>query len=208
MVGLWERRSSVVSHVLRRHEAAPRDRARPRCTRRACCSSTSRPSGSIRRRAAQSGSYIERAQGARGHHDLPDHPLHGRSGALRPHRDHRRRADRRRWTRRTRSRRASGTTACGSNRRRRCGDRRARRTLRSRGAVSRGQLCRSTCRDGEEFVPRLFAELGVPILSVNVARPDAGRRVHDLHGQDDPGRGGLGHRTARRLRVHAQAARR
>jgi ABC-2 type transport system ATP-binding protein len=25
--------------------------------------------------------------------------------------------------------------------------------------------------DGEEFVPRLFAELGIPILAVSVARP-------------------------------------
>ncbi len=45
MVGLWERRDSLVEHVLRRHEAAPGDRARAACTRRACCSSTSRPSG-------------------------------------------------------------------------------------------------------------------------------------------------------------------
>ena len=32
--------------------------------------------------------YIQRAQGARGHHDLPHDALHGRGRALRPDRDH------------------------------------------------------------------------------------------------------------------------
>ena len=38
--------------------------------------------------------YIHELAPAGGHHDLPHHPLHGRGGALRPHRDHRRRQDR------------------------------------------------------------------------------------------------------------------
>ena len=55
MVGLWDRREQPRADVLGRHEAPARDRARPACTRRACCSSTSRRSGSIRRRASRSG---------------------------------------------------------------------------------------------------------------------------------------------------------
>jgi ABC-2 type transport system ATP-binding protein len=36
--------------------------------------------------------------------------------------------------------------------------------------IAEGQVTFSVA-DGEEFVPRLFAELGVPIKSVSVARP-------------------------------------
>ena len=54
----------------------------------------------------------QRAEAARGHHDLPDHALHGRGGALRPHRHHRPRQDRRASTPRRRSRPAWARTGC------------------------------------------------------------------------------------------------
>ena len=40
--------------------------------------------------------------------------------------------------------------------------------------------------NGEEFVPRLFAELGVPIYQRQRLAPDARRRVHVAHRLDDP----------------------
>ena len=43
--------------------------------------------------------------------------------------------------------------------------------------------------DGERFVPRLFAELGVPIRSVSVSSPQPGRRLPGPHRQHHPGRG-------------------
>ena len=52
---LWDRRDGSGQDVLRRHEAAARDRARACCTRRRSCSSTSRRSASIRRAATSSG---------------------------------------------------------------------------------------------------------------------------------------------------------
>ena len=45
--------------------------------------------------------------------------------------------------------------------------------------------------DGEQFVPRLFAELGQPIRVGERRAPVAGRRVHVLHGHHDPRRRGL-----------------
>ena len=57
------------------------------------------------------------------------------------------------------------------DRRRRGGDRRAGAS----GSSSRPRCTRARSRsrvaDGEQFVPRLFAELGVPIRSVSVSRP-------------------------------------
>ena len=44
---------------------------------------------------------------------------------------------------------------------------------------------------GEEFVPRLFAELGVPIRVGQRLAADARRRLHVVHGHDDPRRGGV-----------------
>ena len=52
--------------------------------------------------------------------------------------------------------------------------------------------------DGEQFVPRLFAELGRPIHSVSVVAPLARRRVHVLHGHHDPRRRGVADTTRRR----------
>ena len=67
-----------------------------------------------------------------------------------------------------------------------------RRALRDRGQRSSRARSRFGVPAGEEFVPRLFAELGMPIRAVSVSRPDARRRVHVLHGHDDPRRrGGL-----------------
>ena len=87
MVGLWERRDSLGRHLLRRHEAAPGDRPRP-----AALPARAVPRRADRRpRPADAQLDLElhpRAQAARGHHDLPHHPLHGRGRVLRPHRDH------------------------------------------------------------------------------------------------------------------------
>ena len=56
----------------------------------------------------------------------------------------------------------------------------------SEGAVSFG------VPEGEQFVPRLFAELGsaAPDQGGQRLAPDARRRVHVLHGLDDPRRRG------------------
>ena len=87
MVGLWERRASLVNDLLRRDEAPPGDRARP-----AALPARAVPGRADRRpRSADAQLDLElhpRAQARRGHHDLPDHPLHGRGRVLRPHRDH------------------------------------------------------------------------------------------------------------------------
>ena len=55
--------------------------------------------------------------------------------------------------------------------------------------------------DGERFVPRLFAELGLPIQSVTRRAPDARRRLHVLHRHHDqrgrPRRAGHAHAPVR-----------
>ena len=82
--------------------------------------------------------YIQRAQGARGHHDLPHDALHGRGRVLRPDRDHGPRRDRRaRHARGAEGERRQGPRAAPDRRRRR-GDRRAARPLRHRGDDARG----------------------------------------------------------------------
>ena len=57
---------------------------------------------------------------------------------------------------------------------------------------------------GEQFVPRLFAELGVPIRSVQVAAAVARRRLHVVHGPDDPRRRSERQRPQPRLRRRIQ----
>ena len=57
------------------------------------------------------------------------------------------------------------------DRRRRGGDRGARPALRVRGGDLGGRRSRSPSPPAREFVPRLFAELSVPIRSVAVSRP-------------------------------------
>ena len=47
---------------------------------------------------------------------------------------------------------------------------------------------RSSCPSGEEFVPRLFAELGRADPVGQRLAADARRRLHDLHRHDDPRR--------------------
>ncbi len=100
--------------------------------------------------------------------------------------------DRRARHARRRSRRASARTASRSRRpttRRRsprCGERFGIEATVAEGAVTFG------VPDGEQFVPRLFAELGEPIRSVSVSRPVPRRRVHVLHRHDDPRRRGIG----------------
>ena len=53
---------------------------------------------------------------------------------------------------------------------------------------------------GEQFVPRLFAELTQPIRSVSVATAVPGRRLHVLHRPDDQGLGGDRERQEPRAR--------
>ena len=57
--------------------------------------------------------------------------------------------------------------------------------------------------DGERFVPRLFAELPVPIRSVSVSRPSLDDVFLLVHGHDDPGR--RGHRRPTSMRAFARA---
>ena len=61
------------------------------------------------------------------------------------------------------------------------------RTSRPRSPRARS---RSACPSGEEFVPRLFAELEHPDPLGQRLAPDARRRVHVLHRHDDPRRRG------------------
>ncbi len=75
------------------------------------------------------------------------------------------------------------------------------RALRPRGDRRRGRSSRSRSTAASEFVPRLFAELGVPIRSVSVSRPVARRRLHVLHRHDDPRRRGRRERPQPQLRA-------
>ncbi len=90
----------------------------------------------------------------------------------------------------------------GKRRRRPCADPHRRRFRRDRGAAGtfrhrgadgrrRGHL---RVPAGEEFVPRLFAELGQPINLGERLAPLTRRCVHVLHRQDDPRRRVLGQR--------------
>nr|BFE81087.1 daunorubicin resistance protein DrrA family ABC transporter ATP-binding protein [Planobispora longispora] len=110
------------------------------------------------------------APARRGHHDLHDHPLHGRGRVLRPDRDHRPRGDRR--DRLPEALKAS----VGEDRVQiqTADDEAAIAALGERfgleAAIREGQVTFAVA-SGEQFVPRLFAELGVPIRSVSVSRP-------------------------------------
>ncbi len=93
MVGLWDRRDSLVSTYSGGHAAAAGDRPRP----------AARPARAVPRRADRRPGPADplvdlgvhqRAEAAGGHHHLPDHALHGRGRALRPDRHHRPRQDR------------------------------------------------------------------------------------------------------------------
>ena len=119
-------------HLLGRDEAAPGDRARP-----AALAARAVPRRADRRpRPADAQLDLglhPRAQARGGHHDLPDHPLHGRGRVLRPHRDHGPGPDRRaRHARGAEGERRQGPRP-DPDRRRRGGDRRAARALRDRG---------------------------------------------------------------------------
>ena len=93
------------------------------------------------------------AEGGRGHHDLPDHALHGRGRVVRPDRDHGPRADRR-------ARLAGGAQGArrrrhraDPHRRRRGGDRRAgRRSSRSRPRCPKARSP-SGCRPARSSCP-------------------------------------------------------
>ena len=145
----------------RRHEAPAGDRARPDAL--AARAVPRRADDRARPADAQLDLELHpRAARARGDHDLHDHALHGRGRVLRPDRDHGPAARSSRSTRPRRSRRRSAPTASRSRpRTRRRGARGALRRSSADALGGRGRVLRAD--DGEEFVPRLFAELGVPI---------------------------------------------
>ena len=173
--------------VLRRHEAAPGDR--PRAAALAARAVPRRADHRPGPADAQLDLALHpRTAGDGGDDDLHDHALHGRGGVLRPHRDHGPRRDRR-------PRHAGGAEGRGRRRprgarhgRRRRGPGRAAGPLRHRGRGGRGR--------GD--VPRRERR-GVRPAAVRRARrrhhvgrrlaADAGRRLHALHGHDDPRRG-------------------
>ncbi len=64
------------------------------------------------------------------------------------------------------------------------------RAVRHRGARSPRARSRSACPAGEQFVPRLFAELGVPIRAVSVSRPTLDDVFMSYTGTHDPRRRG------------------
>ena len=97
--------------------------------------------------------YIRELKRARGHHDLPDHALHGRGRVLRPDRDHGQRPDRRaRHARGAEGERRQGPRADRHRRRRRrrsprcasaSGSRRRSPRARSRSGVPGGRAVRA-----------------------------------------------------------------
>ena len=87
---------------------------------------------------------------------------------------------------------ASARTACGSRpttTRRRSPRWRERFGIEATIVRGRGDVLRA--RPGEEFVPRLFAELGLADPLGQRVAADARRRLHVLHGLDDPRRRGV-----------------
>ncbi|HSP39606.1 MAG TPA: ATP-binding cassette domain-containing protein [Frankiaceae bacterium] len=111
-----------------------------------------------------------RVEAGGGHHDLPDHALHGRSRVLRPHRDHGPGSDHRA--------RHPGTlkASVGEDRVqiRADDDVAAIQPLADRFGVTATMAEGAVTfpvEQGEAFVPQLFAELPVPIRAVSVSRP-------------------------------------
>ena len=162
MVDLWDRRDATVHDLLRRHAAAPGDRARAHAL--AARAVPRRADDRARPADAQLDLALHpRAAGARGDHDLHDHALHGRGRVLRPHRDHGPAARSSCSTRPRRSRRSVGADRV---RIQTDDDDAAIAALAERfgveAASSEGAVTFFVA-SGEEFVPRLFAELGVAI---------------------------------------------
>ena len=124
--------------LLRRDEAPPRDRARADAL--AARAVPRRADGGPRSADALLDLGLHpRAQGGRGHHDLPHHPLHGRGRVLRSHRDHGQGRDRRaRHPRRAEGVRRSRPHHAADRRRRR-GDRGARADVRDQREDGRGR---------------------------------------------------------------------
>ena len=183
------RKDSPVGDVLGRHAPAAGDRARAD----ALAARAVPRRADDRPRPADAQLDLElhpRAQGARGDHDLHDHALHGRGRVLRPDRDHGPRRDRRARHARGAEGQRRRRPRADPHRRRRGRDRRARASASGSRRGSPRARSRSRVPAGEEFVPRLFAELGVPIRSVNVSRPTLDDVFMSYTGTHDPRRRG------------------
>ena len=170
MVGLWDRRDSLVSTysggMQRRLEIARGLLHAPHVL------FLDEPTVGLDPQTRSSiWEYINDLKTPGRHHDLPDHALHGRGRALRPDRDHRPREDRGdRHAGGAQGQRGQGPGA-DPDRRRRRRDQGAGRRVRPRGRHPRGSgdvlgrsRASSSCRSCS---PRLT----VPIRSVSVSRP-------------------------------------
>ena len=170
MVGLWERRESLANTfsggMKRRLEIARGLFHSPRVL------FLDEPTVGLDPQTRSSiWGYIRELKAQRGHHDLPHDPLHGRGRVLRPHRDHGSGPHHRaRLARGAEGERRQGPRA-DPHRRRPGGDRgAARRASAIEATIVEGAVTFGVS-EGEHFVPRLFAELDVPIRTVSVARP-------------------------------------